>query len=137
MKVVQQLVEHFWDRGVLAIEQVHYLVEHGFVRAANLADYVPRPLESDARMAIYRTAHEALTNIRRHSAAEQVEIRLAYGPDATTLVVSDRGAGAPVAVGGGSGYGLTGMRERAELLGGRLRAGPTADGFEVELWLPA
>ena len=42
-----------------------------------------------------------------------------------------------MAVGGGAGYGLTGMRERAELLGGRLEAGPTADGFRVELWLPA
>ena len=37
----------------------------------------------------------------------------------------------------GSGYGLTGMRERAELLGGRLAAAPTADGFRVELYLPA
>ena len=37
----------------------------------------------------------------------------------------------------GGGYGLTGMRERAELLGGRLSAGPTDDGFRVELWLPA
>ena len=31
---------------------------------------------------------------------------------------------------------MSGMRERAELLGGRLEAGPTADGFRVELWLP-
>jgi signal transduction histidine kinase len=38
---------------------------------------------------------------------------------------------------GAGGYGLTGMRERAELLGGRLDAGPTDDGFRVELWLPA
>ena len=37
----------------------------------------------------------------------------------------------------GGGYGLTGMRERAELLGGRLTAEPVADGFRVELWLPA
>ena len=37
----------------------------------------------------------------------------------------------------GGGYGLTGMRERAELLGGRLSAGPMGDGFKVELWLPA
>jgi signal transduction histidine kinase len=41
-----------------------------------------------------------------------------------------------VMVGAASGYGLTGMRERAELLGGRLDAGPTGDGFKVELWLP-
>ena len=49
--------------------------------------------------------------------------------------MQDHGAAAPVI--GGRGYGLTGMRERAELLGGRLNAGPTDDGFRVELWLPA
>ena len=68
-------------------------------------------------------------------------MRLAYEAGGVTLVISDHGPGAPVAVGGasgpGRGYGLTGMRERAELLGGRLTAGPTADGFRVELWLPA
>lgn len=36
-----------------------------------------------------------------------------------------------------AGYGITGMRERAELLGGRLEACPTATGFRVELWVPA
>jgi signal transduction histidine kinase len=35
------------------------------------------------------------------------------------------------------GYGLTGMRERAELLGGELAASSTDDGFRVELWIPA
>jgi signal transduction histidine kinase len=100
----------------------------------------PRELSSEARLAIYRTAQEALTNVRRHSAADLVEMRLSYAPDATTLTVEDHGPGAPVAVGGagdGGGYGLTGMRERAELLGGRPSAGPTPDGFRVELWLPA
>jgi len=43
----------------------------------------------------------------------------------------------PEGVSAGGGYGLSGMRERAELLGGRLEAGPTSDGFEVELWIPA
>ena len=46
------------------------------------------------------------------------------------------GSESPAAAAGG-GYGLTGMRERAELLGGRLSAEPIADGFCVELWLPA
>ena len=75
----------------------------------------------------------------RHSAADRVEIVLDYEDDGTRLVVQDHGPGAPVTVGpssAGSGYGLTGMRERAELLGGRLSAQPTADGFRVELWLP-
>ena len=97
----------------------------------------PRELPSEARLAIYRTAQEALTNVLRHSAADRVEITLAY-EEGTRLVVEDHGPGAPVAVGAaGAGYGLTGMRERAELLGGRLTAEPTADGFRVELWLPA
>jgi signal transduction histidine kinase len=102
----------------------------------------PRDHGSEARVALYRTAQEALTNVRRHSAAERVEIRLDQAPDGTTLVVQDFGPAQPAAVparngGHGGGYGLTGMRERAELLGGRLSAGSTADGFRVELWLPA
>jgi signal transduction histidine kinase len=94
----------------------------------------PREASSEARLALYRTAQEALTNVRRHSAAERVELELAYADDGTTLTVSDHGTDPPVV--NGNGYGLTGMRERAELLGGRLTAGPTADGFRVELWLP-
>jgi signal transduction histidine kinase len=97
----------------------------------------PRELSSEERLALYRTAQEALTNVRRHSEAERVEIRLSYDEDGTSLVVQDHGPGAPVAVGAGGGYGLTGMRERAELLGGRLSAEPTDDGFRVELWLPS
>jgi signal transduction histidine kinase len=99
----------------------------------------PRELESEARLAIYRTAQEALTNVLRHSAADRVDVRLAYEDDGVRLVVRDHGPGAPVTVGPGregGGYGLTGMRERAELLGGRLSAAPTDDGFRVELWLP-
>jgi len=103
----------------------------------------PRQLSSEASLALYRTAQEALTNIRRHSAATHVDITLAYDRAGTTLTVADHGPGAPVAAafggvaGSGGGYGLTGMRERAELVGGRLCAEPTADGFVVRLWLPA
>jgi signal transduction histidine kinase len=101
----------------------------------------PRELAPDARLAVYRTAQEALTNVRRHAAAERVAVKLAYLPESTVLVVEDHAiAGAPPPAGlglTGSGYGLTGMRERAELLGGELLAEPTSDGFRVELRLPA
>ena len=101
----------------------------------------PRALAADARLALYRTVQEALTNIRRHATPERVAIELSYLRDGTLLVVEDRApAGtpppAPVAL-TGSGYGLTGMRERAELLGGELTAEPTGSGFRVELRLPA
>jgi signal transduction histidine kinase len=101
----------------------------------------PRELAPDARLAVYRTAQEALTNVRRHSTAERVEVKLAYFPQSTVLVVEDHAnAGVPVPAGlglAGDGYGLTGMRERAELLGGELHAEPTDHGFRVELRLPA
>jgi len=95
----------------------------------------PAELASDARLALYRTAQEALTNVRKHSDAERVDLRLEYEPGGARLVVED--VGTPVAAANGGGYGLTGMRERAELLGGELTAGPTGRGFRVELWLPA
>jgi signal transduction histidine kinase len=112
--------------------------EHSSATCTLSVTGAPRELGAEARLALYRTAQEALTNVRKHAAADRVELRLDYADGGTTLVVQDHGPGAPVAVGApAGGYGLTGMRERAELLGGRLEAGPTADGFRVELWLPA
>jgi signal transduction histidine kinase len=98
----------------------------------------PRELAPDARLAVYRTAQEALTNVRRHAAAQRVHVSLDYLPDSTVLVVEDHGAdGAPPPVTPvEGGYGLTGMRERAKLLGGELSASPTGNGFRVELRLP-
>jgi signal transduction histidine kinase len=101
----------------------------------------PRELAPDARLAVYRTAQEALTNVRRHATPEQVEVMLDYLPESTVLVIEDHAPpGAPPPPDlhlTGSGYGLTGMRERAALLGGTLLAGPTAGGFRVELRLPS
>ena len=100
----------------------------------------PRELPPEARLAVYRTAQEALTNVRRHATAERVDLRLDYAPDSTVLVVEDHavpGSPPPAAIGLNGGYGLTGMRERAELLGGELLAVPTPTGFRVELRLPA
>jgi signal transduction histidine kinase len=81
---------------------------------------------------------EALTNIRKHAKPDRVLISLVYQPAGTELSVEDRSVNRDGATpGDGTGYGLTGMRERAELLGGTLTAGPTADGFRVKLWIPA
>jgi signal transduction histidine kinase len=96
-----------------------------------------RDLGSDVQLTLYRVAQEALTNIRKHAAAERVDIRLAYEPAGTRLTVEDVASdGERPPPGDGTGYGLTGMRERAALLGGALSAGPTDAGFRVELWVP-
>jgi signal transduction histidine kinase len=96
----------------------------------------PRPLGSEARLALYRVAQEALTNVAKHATGtSSVAITLAYSRSAVRLTVEDVGLAPDMS--GAGGYGLTGMRERAELLGGRLTAEPTGHGFRVELEVPA
>ena len=96
----------------------------------------PVHLGPEAGLAIYRTAQEALTNVSRHADASEVALHLCYLDEGgAELVVEDRGR--PKAGTASGGYGLTGIRERAELLGGRLEAGPVAGGFRVRLRVPA
>jgi signal transduction histidine kinase len=88
-----------------------------------------------ARVALYRTAQEALTNVRRHARPERVDVVLRWLPDTAELLVTDIGAPAQPQRDGG--FGLRGMRERAELAGGSLLAGPTPTGWSVCLRVPA
>jgi signal transduction histidine kinase len=106
----------------------------------------PAELRPAVKLALYRVTQEALTNIRKHAHPERVEVRLEYLRGGVSLVVEDfvaaedRPSPAPPAgtiEASGGGYGLTGMRERAELLGGTLSAGPTGGGFRVTLRVPA
>ena len=94
-----------------------------------------RPLAADVRLGVYRVAQEALTNIAKHAAASRATVRLDYDADEVRLVVEDTSDAAPSAS-PAHGYGLSGMGERADLLGGRLRAAPTPSGFRVELVVP-
>jgi signal transduction histidine kinase len=101
----------------------------------------PRPLAPEVGLALYRTAQEALINTAKYAGhGGRAELSLTYRPGDIELAIEDARApdAAPPSAGGLTfgGYGLTGMRERAELLGGRLTAGPTEHGFQVLLWLP-
>ena len=98
-----------------------------------------RELPSEAGLAVYRAAQEALTNITRHACPERVEVHLGYEPCGTRLTVENfaMNSETPRMANDGSGYGLTGMRERAELLGGELTTAMTPGGFRVELRVPA
>jgi signal transduction histidine kinase len=103
----------------------------------------PAELRPAVKLALYRVTQEALTNIRKHAHPERVEVRLEYSRGEVSLVVEDflaRDDKPAPAVGietSGGGYGLTGMRERAELLGGTLTAVSTGCGFRVTLRVPA
>jgi signal transduction histidine kinase len=117
-----------------------------------------RPLPADASLALYRAVQEALTNVARYAPGARTSIVLRYGSDHTSLIVEDRlstavspqstdgapsgpGGGLPDVGGGlpgvGGGRGLAGMRERLERAGGSMRAGPTDQGWLVELDVPA
>lgn len=90
-------------------------------------------------LAAYRIVQEALTNTLRHaSGADEVSVRVTVDGECVEVMVVDNGrmAQGRSAV-AGAGRGLVGMKERARLVGGGLRAGPLAGGgFEVAAWLP-
>ena len=88
------------------------------------------------QLALYRIVQESLTNVLRHANATRVDVRLAEADGSYLVRVSDNGGGVGDAK-PSDGRGLLGMRERAELLGGHLEAGPTKKGFEVTATIPA
>ncbi|MEU9910625.1 histidine kinase [Streptomyces sp. NPDC051001] len=95
-----------------------------------------RGLPAEASQAVRRVAQEALTNVRKHAPGAKVRLRLDYGEQQVTLGVRDSGGSPGELTAAGAGYGLLGMRERAELLGGSLEAGPDEEGFVVTLKVP-
>lgn len=94
-------------------------------------DLVPPEVD----LASYRIVQECLTNVRKHAPGVEVTVSMAQERTRLALhVASGAGGVDPVE---GSGYGLRGMRERAEHLGGTFRAGATAEGgFTVDVVLP-
>ncbi|MFJ4694156.1 sensor histidine kinase [Streptomyces sp. NPDC088766] len=112
----------------------------GLVRATAGAEVTVagerRPLPADVSQTVRRVAQEALTNVRKHAPGARVRLRLDYEPDQVSLHVKDSGGPPGELAGAGGGYGLLGMRERAELLGGSLEAGPGEEGFVVTLKVP-
>ena len=105
----------------------------------------PAPLPAGVDLAAYRIVQQSVSNVVRHAGSTTGTVELRFTPDALTIVVDNAaGDGAspdqrdPAAdAAAGTGRGIAGMRERAEALGGRLHAGPRADGgFRVEALLP-
>jgi signal transduction histidine kinase len=92
-------------------------------------------------LAVLRLTQEGLTNVAKHAGtATRARLRVAVADGDLVWEVSDDGAGpgaAPAPAPPGGGHGLTGMRERVEVLGGRLEAGPHGPGWRVRTVLPA
>jgi ligand-binding sensor domain-containing protein/signal transduction histidine kinase len=100
----------------------------------------PRPLHPVIRDAVYRIGREAVINAFRHSRAGAIDVVLEYGSRQLRVLIRDDGCGIDPQVldkGREGHWGLSGMRERAEEIGARLRLFSAADaGTEVELFIP-
>jgi len=112
----------------------------------------PRPYSTAVELSAYRIGQEALTNVARHASGARARVEIGHGADALTVTVTDDGSPGggspsggspddggrgPVRPAAGGGLGIPGMRERAELLGGTLTAGPApGGGFTVTARLP-
>ena len=103
-------------------------------RFQSIGDKLPLPAEVENEL--LRIAQECMTNILKHAKAEQVEIKLTFGPDTVSLSIADDGMGFDPRV-HHDGFGLIGMRERAERIGARLLVSSRQkQGTRVETVIP-
>lgn len=96
------------------------------------------PLAPEVALTVVRTVQEALSNVRKH--APDAEVSMTFTPNEGWVELEVRNTASPDCRSDertGNGYGLAGMRERAELLGGELETGPDRGGFCVRLRVPA
>ncbi|MEM7198921.1 MAG: sensor histidine kinase [Planctomycetota bacterium] len=97
-------------------------------------DGAPRPLAPEIYTTLYRTAQEGLTNVRKHGANGTARLSLTLTPERARLALRNaaeaNGAAPP------SGFGLLGLRERAEFVGGSLQARRDGDEFVLDLEVP-
>jgi signal transduction histidine kinase len=130
--------------GLADIPRLVEQIRHAGVAVALTTSGLPAHLPARLDLFAYRIVQEALTNVLKHAGpGTRAEVRL-HGDRGEILVeVLDDGRGTlvvpepAVARNGAGGHGIVGMRERVLLLGGRLEAGPRADGgFRVVAHLP-
>jgi signal transduction histidine kinase len=96
-----------------------------------------RMLPAEPSLALYRGAQEALTNVARYAPSACTTVTVRYESDRTMVLVDNGVSTDPPRRGMGGGRGLEGLRERVERAGGTMSAGPTAEGWRVEIEVPA
>ncbi|WP_243144984.1 cache domain-containing protein [Litoreibacter roseus] len=93
-------------------------------------------LDDDAKIALYRIAQEALTNVERHADATEVKVDVFGHRKGATLRIQDNGRGLTTPGGGSGGLGLRNMQERIDQLNGTLRVLSSEKGTMVEASVP-
>lgn len=127
------------------VEMLEHLLEDsraaGLVAGMSVAG-TPRDLTPQVELTLFRATQEGLTNVRKHALASRVDLRLEFCPDSVRLAIHDNGVGIKTATGdalanAGGGFGLFGLRERVQLLGGVLNVGAAPErGYKLEIEIP-
>jgi signal transduction histidine kinase len=124
------------ERPLLAaIEKLASECKADGIHAAVRLRGTPRALPEPVEITLYRAAQEALTNVRRHARASKLDIELAFASGSgIRLRVEDDGVGSDLL---NQGFGLVGLRERAESVGGTMSVrSALGHGFTLEIELP-
>ncbi|KAB1915005.1 hypothetical protein F8274_05470 [Micromonospora sp. AMSO31t] len=129
--VLRQRAGHGTPLPPAGLDAVDELVRES--RAAGLRvdrqdEGTPGPVPGGVARTVHRVVQEGLTNVRKHAPGAEVTVRLRHLPDGIEAAVRNGPSTRPGSALPGAGLGLVGLRERVELAGGRLSAGPTADG---------
>ncbi|MEU3307069.1 sensor histidine kinase [Nocardiopsis sp. NPDC055551] len=120
--VLSELVEHTREAG----QPVEFSEEGTPAESSGSADFVA-----------FRVVQEALTNALKYAHGTPTSVRVRHGKKEITVRIDTDGSGTQVSSTGGSGRGLTGLRERVEVLGGDFSAGERdGGGFAVEARVP-
>jgi signal transduction histidine kinase len=127
--------------GASVTESLRQLTAESPIDMRTRVSGLPRPLAPEVERNVLRIAHEAVTNALRHAAAKTLTVELAFEEDGVCLRVRDDGRGfePETYLGGtrGEHFGLLGILERAQSIGGALRVrSRPGEGTEIECRLP-
>ncbi len=125
-------LEALFDR----VRTLHGLELEAHIELAYESGRAGARLEMDVETAIYRLVQESLSNAARHAHADHVDVEVVEHDEQVRVLVRDDGGGFDTGA-PSSGFGLTGMRERVALTGGRLEITSSADGTTICAELPS
>jgi signal transduction histidine kinase len=122
--------------GLERLDELVAAARRSGLAVATVVVGMPRPLNAGVDLSAYRIVQESLSNASRYAPGARVHVEVKYGADSLSVSVTDDGARSTPEESHGGGHGLVGMRERVTMLGGRIDAGPSGDGWSVAAELP-